>query len=225
MKLKLIEKKQEASDVISFIWESDEPLNWQAGQYLHYILHHEPTDDRGSDRWFTIAAPPHENPRITTRFAEKSSSFKARLKKFEVGDTIEAEGVEGDFVVSDPEKEMVFIAGGIGVTPYRSIILDLAHNQKPIKIHLLYSNRNSEIVFKDEFEEVRKTHPEFKIDYIIGDRLDESKIKTLVPDYQEKLVYISGPEAMVENLGSALKEAGLKEDHLIQDWFPGYPED
>jgi len=81
MKLKLIEKKQETPDVISFIFSPSETLTWQPGQFLHYVLHHEPTDDRGSDRWFTNAAAPFEgNVRITTRLAsENGSSFKKKL--------------------------------------------------------------------------------------------------------------------------------------------------
>lgn len=227
MKLKLIAKRQETPDVISFQFQPDQPLSWKAGQFLHYTLHHEPTDDRGSDRWFTISSAPHEGQaQITTRFTEdKSSSFKNHLKQMKEGDEIEAEGPEGDFTVNDPEEEMVFIAGGIGVTPYRAILLDMDHNQKPIKIHLLYSNRNEEIVFKDEFEELKKRHSGLKIDYIVGDRLTVDKIRELAPDYQERMVYLSGPEPMVESLGNALKEAGLKEDHLKQDWFPGYPEE
>ena len=61
MKLKLVEKKQETPDVISFILTPQEPLIWIPGQFLHYVLHHEPTDDRGSDRWFTNPAAPFEN--------------------------------------------------------------------------------------------------------------------------------------------------------------------
>ena len=60
MKLKLTAKKKESADVISFILRPAQPMKWIAGQYLHYVLNHQPTDDRGSDRWFTIASAPHE---------------------------------------------------------------------------------------------------------------------------------------------------------------------
>ncbi len=81
MKLKLTEKKQETPDVTSFIFTPSEPLTWKAGQFLHYVLHHEPTDERGSDRWFTNSAAPFENHvRITTRQTiDNGSSFKKKL--------------------------------------------------------------------------------------------------------------------------------------------------
>lgn len=227
MKLTLERVKKESGNVRSFIFKPEKPLKWKAGQFLHYILHHEPTDERGSDRWFTIAAPPFEGKsRISTRIAgEKGSSFKKALVELKIGDSIEAEGPDGDFILEDPSKDYIFIAGGIGITPYRSIVLDLDHSKKPLNIRLLYSNKDENIVYKDELDALAKKHPELKIDYIIGERIDVNKIRELVGNYKEKIVYISGPEPMVESLGNSLKEDGLAEDHLKQDWFPGYPED
>lgn len=227
MKLKLTDTKQEASDTVSFLFQPDEDLKWQAGQFLHYTLHHEPTDDRGSDRWFTISSAPHEDHvMITTRFtSEKGSSFKNALKNLKKGEEIEAEGPDGDFIVEDPQKDMVFIAGGIGITPYRSIFLDLDHNNKPINVNLLYSNRTDEVVFRKEFNELQKRHPEFKIHYLIGQRVDEETIRKYVPDLTSPLFYVSGPEPMVESIGDNLKKLGVPDDHIKQDFFPGYPED
>src|SRR3982751_512135 len=115
MKMNLVSKKTEVPGVESFIFEPEETLSWKAGQYLHYVLHHEPTDDRGSDRWFTVASAPYEkNPMITTRHAdEKSSSFKTALFAMKEGEEIEISSVDGDFTVEDTDKDLVFIAGGI----------------------------------------------------------------------------------------------------------------
>lgn len=226
MKLKLIEKKQETSDVISFIFSPAEPLSWEAGQYLHYVLHHEPTDDRGSDRWFTNAAAPFEDHvRITTRDSgDKGSSFKKKLMSLVEGKNIEISLVSGDFVLGDPTQEYVFIAGGIGITPFRSILKQLDHEKKPMNITLLYSNRDQNIVYKEELEEIAKNNPTFKIHYIFSpEHIDEKKIRELIPDIQKPLLYISGPEPMVESLGDTVKSMGVPEDHLKQDWFPGYP--
>jgi ferredoxin-NADP reductase len=78
MKLRLIQKHQELHDVCSFVFEPEEPITWEAGQYMHYNFPHPDTDDRGVERWFTISTAPFEkNIRITTRLAlEKGSSFK-----------------------------------------------------------------------------------------------------------------------------------------------------
>src|SRR5579872_4670066 len=132
MKLQLLNRKTEAPRVESFIFQPQEPVSWKAGQYFHYVLHHEPTDDRGSDRWFTIASAPFEGHiMITTRFAEnKSSSFKNKLQNLQIGESIEVSFLEGDFIVDDPTQEYVFIAGGIGITPFRSVLKQLAHEGK-----------------------------------------------------------------------------------------------
>lgn len=226
MKLKLIEKRQETPDVTTFIFEPQEPLSWQPGQYLHYVLHHEPTDDRGSDRWFTNAAAPFENHvRITTRHAnENGSSFKNKLFSLVEGKNIEISVVEGDFVVDDLSQEYVFIAGGIGITPFRSIMAQMHHDQKPITATLLYSNHDQNIVYKDELEEIAKNNPNFKIHYVFSpEHIDEAKITSVVADLQKPLFYISGPEPMVDALGETLKKMGVPEEHIKQDWFPGYP--
>lgn len=227
MKLILKEKKQETPDVTTFIFEPSEKLEWKAGQFLHYVLHHDKTDDRGSDRWFTISSAPFEgHVNITTRFNnQRSSTFKETLKNLKEGGEIEASEVDGDFIVDDPQKEMVFIAGGIGVTPFRSILLQLDHEGKNLNIHLLYANRSEDnIPFKEEFESLAKKHPEFKITYIIDpEKLNEETLKKYLPDLAIPIFYVSGPEPMVDSLGETLKSLGVAEDRLKQDWFPGYP--
>src|SRR5450755_522220 len=91
MKLTLRTTKQEASDIFSFIFTPERPLRWQAGQYLHYVLNHPKPDDRGVERYFSIASAPHEKKvMLTTRFAPKGSSFKKALRKLRPGDAIEA---------------------------------------------------------------------------------------------------------------------------------------
>jgi ferredoxin-NADP reductase len=226
VKLKLIDKIQRTQDVVSFIFEPEEALTWQAGQFLHYVLHHEPTDDRGSDRWFTVSSAPFEKyVMITTRLAEeKRSSFKNALQKLEIGKSqIEVSYLEGDFVINNPNLEYVFIAGGIGITPFRSIIKQLEFEKKPINITLLYANKDQNVVFKDELEEVAKLNKNFKIYYIFSpEHVDETKVKQLVSDIKKPIFFVSGPEPMVESLIKMLKEMKIKEDHIKGDWFPNY---
>ena len=228
MKLNLLSRKVEVPGVESFVFKPSEPVDWKAGQFFHYVLHHEPTDDRGSDRWFTVASAPSEKIiMITTRIAsDKSSSFKKALSDFEIGDTIEISDIDGDFILEDPTKEYVFIAGGIGITPFRAILKDLDQNKKQPTITLLYANRDQNIVYMNELEAFAKNNPKLTLRYVISpERIDITKIKEFVPDIQKPIFYISGPELMVEALGNALKEFGIPAEHLKQDWFPGYPTD
>ena len=216
--------KQETGDTVSFVFTPGKPLRWKAGQYLHYTLNHPHPDNRGVERYFSIASAPHEkNVMVTTRFAPKGSSFKKALKKLKPGDTIEADGLGGDFVADHRRKKFVFIAGGIGITPFRAILLDLHHHGKALNVQLLYANRGEDFPYRKDLEALRKRHREFRIDYIVSpNRLDEKSISRLVPDLQEPLIYVSGPEPMVEAIDKILKKAGVPKKRIKNDFFPGY---
>jgi ferredoxin-NADP reductase len=224
MKFTLSAIKQEANDTFSFVFAPEQPLQWKAGQLLRYVLNHANPDDRGVERFFSIASAPHEkHVMVTTRFAPKSSSFKKALRKLRPGDAIEAHDLEGDFVVDDAEKTFVFIAGGIGITPFRAILLDLDHNKKPLNVQLLYANRDNDFPYRKELEALRTRHPEFRIDYVVSpNRIDEKSISQLVPDIEEPMLYVSGPEPMVESMDEILKEIGVPEERIKNDFFPGY---
>lgn len=229
MYLQLKEKREEVPGVISFIFEPEKPIEFTPGQYVHYVLHHLPTDDRGSDRWFTNSAAPFEkNIRITTRLTkEKGSSFKKKLESLEVDGWIEISVVEGDFIMDDPNKNYVFIAGGIGITPYRSIITQLTHDKKPINITLIYANSDQNVVYREELEQITKTNPNFKIHYVFSpNHINEAKIRELVPDFATPtngpIFYVSGPEPMVLSLVEMLKKMGIEEERIKHDDFPGY---
>lgn len=228
MKLKLETRKKESPDVESFIFKPEKPLTWKAGQYLHYVLNHPKTDDRGSDRWFTIASAPYERRvMITTRFADaKGSTFKKTLKALKSGDTIEISDLGGDFIVTDARKDYVFLAGGIGITPFHSILKQAEHDGKKLRVQMLYANRKHVAAYKKEFDAMAKRNPHLKIHYLFHpQRIDEQSIRELVPDFKKPLFYVSGPEPMVESLGKLLLQLGVPQKNLKQDWFPGYPEE
>lgn len=234
MNLTLKEKKKEAGDAISFIFEPEAPVTWTPGQYLHYTLPHEHADERNEKRWFTISSAPHEGRIVlTTRVIDAASSFKKALVELPIGGTIAAERPEGDFIIDDPNAEFVFIAGGIGITPYRAILKDLDHKRLPFKAALLYGNRNSDFFFKDELDDIAAQNPNFKITYIVApDHIDEAKIREAAPDLSSKggstfggkntLFYISGPEPMVEAFEKMMLKMGIPDEHLKRDFFPGY---
>lgn len=226
MRLTLVLKKQEAPDVTSFILKPEKDFAWQAGQFLHYALNHPNPDSRKTERYFTISSAPFEgHAMITTRFAgqDKSSTFKKALFSMNPGDAIEAEGPEGEFLVDDASLSHVFIAGGIGITPYRAILLDLDNRNLPMNILLLYGNRDQNIVFKKELEDTAARHPDLKIKYFIDpQKIDEAAIRSAVPDLTAPLFYVSGPEPMVEALEKMLLGMGIADAKIKRDYFPGY---
>jgi ferredoxin-NADP reductase len=226
MKLTLESKKEETPGCFSFIFQPESPIIWKAGQFLRYQIDNPNPDDRKVNRYFTIASAPFtQKPMITTRFSpEKGSTFKNDLKNLQPSQTIEATGPFGSFIVDDPSKQYVFIAGGIGITPFHSILLEQGHNNQPINIHLIYANRDDNPVYKSELEALRENNPNFRIDYVIDpERVDGNKLKQLITDSISPIFYISGPKPMVEGVEKALKEElQIPEEKIRTDYFPGY---
>ena len=224
MHTELIEKQQLVDNIWSFKFKTSEPLTWVAGQYAEVELSHNPADEGGTKRFFTNSAAPYEGIyQITTRISE--SSFKQALLKLGVGDRSLklVSQPEGDFVWQDSEKPLVFIAGGIGITPFYSILKQRIHDGLSINATLVYGSRTAEVAFKNELDEWASKGL-LKVQYEVGTRLDASSLSQIVPDFNNHLVYISGPEPMVEALGNDLTEHGLPKNQLKQDYFPYYDE-
>jgi ferredoxin-NADP reductase len=225
MKLTLVAKRPETGDVMSFMFASDALLSWQAGQFLHYSLPHRDADERGTMRYFTIASAPFEkHVMLTTRFAsERSSSFKRVLRQLPVGAAIEVGEPEGDFVLDDPSREHVLMAGGIGITPFRAILLDLDHHELPINATLLYANRSPDFVYKAEMDGLAARHPRLLIRYLVSPaRMTELSILGVAADLAKPIFHVSGPEPFVDALGSILAGVGVPDAHVKRDYFPGY---
>jgi ferredoxin-NADP reductase len=225
MILTLYEKEHLVDNVWAFRFRPSEPLVWTAGQYVRVELPHDNPDEEGARRWFTNSAAPYEGIlQITTRVTD--TTFKQALFQLEIGSTnlqlIEAP--EGDFVWQDANMPVVFVAGGIGVTPFRSIIKQRIHDGRALNLSLVYGSRSPEVPFKDELSEWMSADPTLKVHYVSGSLLTTEAIFAEIPTLNSSLVYVSGPEPMVEALGDDLKTQGLPESQLKQDFFPNYDE-
>lgn len=241
MQLQLTEKRQVTPDTINFYFQSDTPIDWKPGQFLRYRIPQLHPDDRGENRFFSIASAPFEGSiQLTTKFAgDKGSSFKKVLENLPIGGVVEAMGPSGDFLAENSGEEYVFIAGGIGVTPFRAMLTDMDHKGVSIKASLIYANRTREALFKDELEALTKKHPGFKIYYIVSDEpvtevevatniwmvpgmVNAELIQKLVPDLMKPIYYISGPEPMVLALEKVIWDMGIPKDRTKRDYYPGY---
>jgi ferredoxin-NADP reductase len=222
MKLKFINRIKEASDSFSFIFEKPENFSFTPGQFLIYEIPNPKHDERGEERYFTISSAPFENEiRLTTRFSQKTSTFKYDLTKLKNGDVISVKGPEGEFKFDKSFENHLMIAGGIGITPYRSVLLDLQRNNQEPNIVLYYANKNIEIVFQDELEEL--INPNFLIEYFIAEnKLTPEKIYEDFKIINNCAIYLSGPEPMVEEFLNKLKALGVPEKNIKTDYFPGY---
>lgn len=221
----LREKIDEGNNVFSYIFEPEEHVDWTAGQFMRYMLPHPKMDERGQNRFFSIASAPHERViRLTTRFAsEDGSSFKKVLRNLQPDAEVIATGPSGDFVLGDPNAKYVLIAGGIGITPFRAIILDQDKQNNPMDIILLYGSRTPDPTFKAEFESISARRPNFKIHYVVDPQIiDAATIKANVPDLKDRFFYVSGPEPMVEGIDKTLAGLKIPEDKIKNDFFPNY---
>lgn len=225
MGLELIEKQNLVDNVWAFRFEPTNPLEWTAGQFIRIEVPHDNPDAEGTKRWFTVSSAPYENiVQITTRITD--STFKQALATLPIGERLPLiERPDGDFVWHDANRPLVFVAGGIGVTPFRSILKQRAHEGLPLDVMLVYGNRTDDVVFKDEFNTYARTDQHFKVKYVTGEPLTAEKVADLVPRLNDSLVYVSGPEPMVETLGNDLKTHGMPEAQLKTDEFPNYTKD
>jgi ferredoxin-NADP reductase len=216
--LKLISSRDEAGNVRTFIFETS-GLTWIAGQNQGYILPQAGATEAENQRWFTIASAPSERViHLTTRVSE--SRFKQALNAMRPGEEIKAFDLGGDFTWEEESDEpVVMVAGGIGVTPFRSILFERHKAGKPLNTTLLYFNRTKEVFFQTELQSLSNEHPEFTLRIPIGVHITADKILELAPQARKQILYLSGPEPMVESIGSKLHERGIT---VKQDRFPGY---
>ena len=222
MKLTLLEKEHLVDNVWAFRFQPDGAFNWTAGQYIRVELPHDNPDHEGTKRWFTNSAAPYEGiMQITTRVS--NSTFKQALSRLEPGDTLELiENPEGDFVWQNSDHPVVFVAGGIGITPFHSMLKQRAHDGLPLNVTVVYGSRTPDVPFKDELAAWQVDDSNLKVLYEVGQPLTAKKLVELIPNLNDSLVYVSGPEPMVQALSKDLKQHGLPEAQLKQDEFPNY---
>lgn len=226
MTLKFVKKQNEVGDVWSFFFEPLEPVYFVAGQYLNLTMPEVPP--AVSDRLFTIASAPYE-PLLQFTTIIGPSLFKQKLHSLKTGDEVEADQLGGDFTwdavpsaLSNGGVKRLFIAGGIGITPYLSIIRDRLHKQQPINAALLYAGKNEKRPFVDELNQAMKIDPTLKIIEYSETRLTLEQLKKDVTNVENLVVYLAGSQAFSEALGEGLVAYGLPRQQIKYDYFDGY---
>lgn len=234
--LTFIEKREIAKNTYEFVFKSPVKFPFLAGQYLEWTLPHKKVDLRGVRRYFTISSSPTEEYlRLGVKFNSPSSSFKNALAEMKPGDKILAGNLYGDFVLPEDEDKYVFIAGGIGITPFRSMIKYLIDKNITKDIYLLYSCKFlKEVSYEQIFQDAEKVG--IKTFFVITDeseslprtsqfiqgRITNDLIKEHISDFDNRHYFLSGPNAMVEGYKKLLKRINIPNRKIHTDYFPGF---
>lgn len=212
-----------ADHIISFYFKPEREVRYTAGQFIELTIPHDNPDERGQKHWFTLSSSPSEGLlAITTKFPSEgpTSTFKQALRALKPGDAVIMSDPMGDFVLPiDKTIPLIFVAGGIGVTPMRSTIKWLLDSGEKRDIKLLYSVADkAQVAFKDIFEAYDLPTT------ISQERLSAPLILSQAADPPGQLYFISGPEPMVESLVEQLQQAGIDQARIVGDYFPNYPD-
>lgn len=239
-KIQLIKKELVAEGTFAFYFEKPENFVFGAGQHGHFTFINPPeTDAEGNTREFSFITPPHEEYLgIATRM--RDSAFKRVLGKMEPG----VKGSElvltepmGNFILHEnPKRPAIFIAGGIGITPFMSIIKDAIHRKLSHTIFLFYSNhRPQDAPFLTELNDLDTKGNGFSLIATMTDaenskkswrgetgHIDLAKIEKHIPDRMNAMYYIAGPEKMVKGMRDMLRAAGVSNDDIKTEEFTRY---
>ncbi|HEY6534670.1 MAG TPA: Rieske 2Fe-2S domain-containing protein [Candidatus Nitrosocosmicus sp.] len=266
IELTLLEKiKVDGTDVMSFKFKKENTggkedtldnisntpqlsFDYRAGQFAFFDIGGVYNDSKGPVRHFTISSSPTENfIMLSTRI--RDSPYKKRLESLEEGTKVKVRGPEGKFVLDeeDNSKTIVFLSGGIGVTPFRSMIKYVTDKQLPIKIIMFDSNKNKEsILFKQEFDEWSNINKNIKIIYTVTEEENPSKVQSSTSmniwkgeygrinkemilrhvdasGFKDSLFYICGPLPMIKAMKSLIQEElKIPKERIMVEEFTGY---
>ncbi|MHB1769930.1 MAG: FAD-dependent oxidoreductase [Minisyncoccota bacterium] len=229
----LIERHKLARGIYEFVFRPDHRLDFAPGQYLEWTLAKVPFDSRGNRRYFTIAsAPQEENVRLGVRFYDAPSAFKRALAALPRGGVVSGASLAGEFTLpKDKKRKLAFIAGGVGITPFASMARHLVFSGESRDAVLLYASRTaSEVAYQDVF--ARAAREGLRTVYALtaetpllpgahAGMVDAPLIKSEIPDYRERLFYLSGPPGMVSSMKRILLSLGVSRFSIKTDYFPG----
>ena len=239
MKLQLVEKRVEAKNTQSFFWQPEKKIDYLPGQFFYFTIPKLAFEDsKGPTRHFTISSSPTEGEiiRFTTRIRDKSG-YKQSLKNLTVGTQIEGQGPNGTFILDDKEPgPHVFLAGGIGITPFRSFIKYNIDKKINTVMHLIYSNSSPELItFRKELEDWSGNFANIKVQLTVSrpqdnksswegpvGRIDEQLIGEHQKSLQSPTYWIAGPPVMVDAMENILQKLKVPSNKIRTEKFTGY---
>jgi ferredoxin-NADP reductase len=212
-----------------------EEVDFRPGQYFFVTLPdvgHR--DDRGLRRHITVVTSPNEKGVLGLATRMRDSAFKQSLRELPVGTEVEVEPPKGDFALPDAtSRPLVFVAGGIGITVFRSMLRYIHEERLPYRVTLVYSNRDREsTAFLDELRQLEQQIPDFRLILTMTQdpgwegesrKVDAQFFKDYLDgDLNRYTFLVAGPPGMTEGMQKALAEAGVREENVIAEGYSGY---
>jgi ferredoxin-NADP reductase len=236
-KVKLKCKREIAEGTMAFHFEKPEGFIYKAGQFANCtLINPAETDAEGNSRIFSLASAPYESElMVATRM--RDTAFKRVLKTMEPGMEVTLNAPHGSFTLHNNQSvPAVFLTGGIGVTPVRSIVLQAIHDKLSHRIIVFYSNRKPEdAAFLDDLRESHAANPTYTFVGTMTQMekssrewhgetgvISKAMLLKVIEDLTLPINYIDGPPAMVKAMRQMLNEAGVDDDNIRIEEFSGY---
>ncbi len=236
MQARIKEKREVAKGTLLVTFDLlGEEVDFRPGQYFFVTLPdvgHQ--DDKGLRRHITAVTSPNERGVLGLATRMRDSAFKRSLRELPVGAEVDVEAPKGKFALpEDPSRPLVFVAGGIGITVFRSMLRYIREDRLPYRVTLIYSNRDREsTAFLDELRELEQELPDLRLILTMTQdpswngetrRIDPRFFSDYLGDDLNRFTFlVAGPPAMAEAVQKALDEAGVKEENVIAERFSGY---
>ena len=234
---KLKSREQVAEGTMAFHFQKPAGFDFQGGQSVDMTMLNPPeTDDEGNTRTFSIASAPFESELVfATRM--RDSAFKRSLKSVPLGTELKIDGPMGSFTLhKNAKKPAVFLAGGIGITPFFSMVSQAAHDRQPHQLYLFYSNhRPEDAPFLDYLRGLEKENPNYHFIPTMTDMqksqrpwdgergfIDRGMLIKYLNNLNGPIYYLAGPPAMVAAMRKMLLDTKVDEDDIRTEEFAGY---
>jgi ferredoxin-NADP reductase len=233
----LTKREEIAEGTMAFHFTKPTNFQFRAGQAIDLTLLNPPeTDTEGNTRTFSIVSAPSDGD-LTIATRMRDTAFKRVLRNAAMGLEVKIEGPSGSFVLPrKADKPVVLLAGGIGITPFLSMIRQATHDKAPHQIYLFYSNRRPEdAAFLDMLAEAARQNPNFHLIATMAEMsksqrewkgetgfINKEMLTKYLPTLQGPLYYLAGPPAMVAAMRGMLTDAGVDEDDIRTEEFAGY---
>lgn len=226
-KIQLKKGEEIAIGTMAFYFEKPKGFIFKAGQHAVFTLINPPeTDAEGDRRVFCLASAPYEKD-LMIAMRMRDTAFKRVLKILPVGSELLMSSALGTFILhGGVARSAVFLVGGIGITPVRSMLLQAAHDKLVYKFYLFYSNRKpSEAAFLDELKALQEKNISYKLISVMSDTegyIDTAKLTERLADLNLPVYYVVGPPEFVLGMRGILNIAGVNSENVKIDQFSGY---